>query len=368
MNLLSKERFRIGEGHPTAMRNANNIFQDGTTPMWRDVDGKLWAMSGHSHMGEIAMLCGETVDTLQKCYPIQTTFTVGKAGEAFDGVRYPDGVLPRGSIWPFGLYICPATHRFFCFFHNEAGWNGHGTGYDAWGLCDTPKLDTDFRHVGLMHSDDEGRTWVFDRWVLTGEQVCFTERYNPNGDGAKGQPFETISLGSGDFSLFADEQYLYLFYTIVRVDLQAECWDGCDVYLARTRRREDGVMGDFVKYYDGAFCEAGNGGKETPLVRNSWHPRVVFSRSQGQYLMSSCPIRARVFSGVVEDVVQVRTATDLLHWSDPICLEKDGQPFGNHYCAFAPKGHLSPFEIDDEFFILLNHNGTDVTAWDATLE
>ena len=367
-DFFSRFRVEVGECHPTAMNNAGDIYQDGTTPLWRDTDGTLWGMSGHSHMGHIAMLRGRCLEDLQEVYPIQTQFAVGKAGDAFDGVRYPEGILPRGSIWPFGLYICPVTHRFFCFFHNETAWNGHGTGYDAWGLCETPKLDTDFRHIGLMHSDDEGRHWQFDRWVLTGETVGFTEKYNPNGDGTIGQPTGVIRLGSGDFSLFADEEFLYLFYNVLRVDMTAECWHGGDVFVARTRRRTDGVMGDFVKYYEGAFCEAGNLGKETPIATDSWHPRVVYLKNHHRYLMSSCALRAGATHGVVEDVIQLRVSDDLLHWSEPIRVTKDGRPFGNHYCAVIPKGsELSPFVCDDRFYFCLNHNGTDVLAWDAEL-
>ncbi len=47
----------------------------------------------------------------------------------------------------------------------------------------------------------------------------------------------------------------------------------------------------------------------------------------------------------------------------------NGAPFGNHYGAVIPKGaHLSPFECGNEFYICLNHNGTDVVAWEAKLE
>lgn len=361
-------RVEVGNPTPTAFCNSIDVYQDGTTPLWRDVDGRLWGMSGHSHMGHIGMFCGTCPEDMRELYPIQTAFSVGKAGEAFDAIRFPDGVLPRGSIWPFGLYICPGTHRFFCFFHNESGWNGHGTGYDAWGLCESPKKDSDFRHIGLMHSDDEGRTWHFDRWVLSGEQVGFTELYKPSDDSAAGQPFGIIHLGSGDFSLFADDDYLYLFYSIIRIDMHAEMWDGCDVFVARTRRRNDGVMGDFVKYYNGAFSEPGNLGRETAIAKNSWHPRVVRLKQHDLYLMSSCHIRTHVPQGVVENVIELRTSTDLLHWSEPIRAEKDGKPFGNHYCAIVPKGtENSPFACDDDFYFFLNHNGTDVIAWDAQL-
>ena len=154
-NYFKDKQFIIGEGRKTVFSTKNNVYQDGTTPVYRDVDGKLWAISGHSHAGEVAMFSGKSMRDMQYRYPIHTNFSIGKAGEAFNGMPYPEGVLSRGSIWPFGLYICPNTHRFFAFFHNETGWAGHGTAYDSFGLCQTPDLDSDFRHVGLMHSDDE---------------------------------------------------------------------------------------------------------------------------------------------------------------------------------------------------------------------
>ena len=193
MSFLKTHRFVIGADTETQFKRADGIRQDGTMAMYRDVDGKLWAMSGHSHLGHIAMFSGKSVDTLEQLYPISTNFCVGHADFAFDGIRYPDGAKARGSIWPFGLYICPGTHRFFCFFHNETGWNGKGTAYDALGKCETPHYDSDFRHVGLMHSDDEGKNWIFDRWVLTANDPCFTELYNPNKDVAKGLQFPLAS-------------------------------------------------------------------------------------------------------------------------------------------------------------------------------
>lgn len=337
MSFFDEYEIIVGESKKTAFVNEIGIYQDGTTPMYRDKDGKLWAMSGHSHMGHIGMFCGTELSDMKECYPIKTMFSVGKAGEAFDGIRYPEGILPRGSIWPFGLYICPNTHRFFCFFHNEGGWNGKGTGYDAWGLCEKPAVDSDFRHVGLMHSDDEGKHWVFDRWVLTGEQVCFTERYNPADDCAKGQSEGIIRLGCGDFSLFEEGEYLYLFYNIVRVDMTKKVWDGCDVYVARTRKRSDGIMGDFVKYYDGSFCEAGNLGKETPIAQNSWHPRVVRLKEHDCYLLSSCHVNAGAATHVIEDVMELRIGTDLIHWTPPSAWKRTVSPSAITTVPSSPK-------------------------------
>lgn len=370
-DFLNRYKPEIGDGRETPFLNRLGIYQDGTTPMYRDGDGTLWAMSGHSHMGHIGMFAGSCLDDLKELYPIQTNFCVGHADYAFSGIRYPEGVKARGSIWPFGLYICPVTHRFFCFFHNESGWNGKGTAYDALGPCETPHFDSDFRHIGLMHSDDEGKNWTFDRWVLTAEHACFTEKYNPGAGTALGQPAGKIGLGGGDFSLYADpaEEYLYLFYNIAGVDMDKGRWTGCDVYVARTRRRSDGLMGDFVKYYDGAFCEPGNMGRETAIVKDAWHPRVLKLKDYGCYLMTSCPVRAGAeMSGLIENVMQVRSGEDLLHWSEPVRAERDGKEFGNHYVALvSDDGKSQPCEgSGNRFVALTNHNGTDVTRWDVT--
>ena len=365
-NLLEDYRFEIGEPSVTALNNSIGVYPDGTTPMYRDIDGKLWAMSGFSHHGHVGMFCGTCLADLKEVYPIKQNFCTGHADFAFDGVRYPEGVKARGSLWPFGLYICPNTHRFYCFFHNEAGWRCHGTGYDAWGALEhkgTPKLDSDFRHIGMMHSDDEGRTWTFDRWVLTADCVCFSELYNPDGVNVKGQKEGIISIGSGDFSFFVDhkEGFFYIFYNVVRVDMKKGVWDGCDVYVARSRLRDDGAFGDFVKYYNGSFCEAGNFGRETAIIKNSWHARVVYSEPLGAYVMSSVNVSPGE-EKLVDDIMRVRTGNSLLEWSEPITVYKDGNEFGNHYVAFANSDDKTqPYILtSNEFSIMTNHNCTDV--------
>lgn len=375
-NYFSDKKLIIGEERETPFSQKNGIFQDGTTPMYRDTDGRLWAISGHSHCGHIGMFCGTNPHDLKEVYPVTTNFTVGKAGEAFNGIRYPDGIESRGSVWPFGLYICPETHRFFVFFHNETGWAGQGTAYDSNGLCETPFLDSDFRHVGLMHSDDEGRSWNFDRWVLTAETVSFTEKYNPNGDSVIGQKYGLVSMGAGDFSCYVEEDgdFIYLFYNIIKIDLNKKSHEAVDVYVARTRKRSDGVMGDFVKYYDGSFCEAGNFGKETPVVYGAWHAKVCKLKDDGVYMMSASRViphstyKPNDGSSIIERVIELRSSDDLIHWSDPVAVTKDGVKFGNHYCAFYSANPEDNTEITgSRFVVLLNGNGTDVKAYDAEL-
>ena len=366
-NALKNYQIKVGESAETPFLQRAGIYQDGTTPMFRDENGKLWAMSGHSHMGHIGMFKGTCLDDMKQVYEIGLNFCVGHKDYAFSGIRYPEGVKPRGSIWPFGLYVCPNTHRFFCFYHNETGWNGKGSANDAYGNCDIPHHDFDFRHVGLMHSDDEGKNWTFDRWVLTGEKPCFTEYYNPEAGLVRGQDKGVIALGSGDFSMFVEPngEYIYIIYDIISGDTEKGVWKSCNAFIARTRKRTDGVMGDFVKYYNGSFCEAGNCGKETPIIVNAWHPRMVYLEKYGTYLMSSCIMRPDGVTPVILDEMEIRESKDMINWSEPVKAKKDGKIFGNHYAAMVAdddKGHPNVISGDD-FSILTNHNGTDVSRF-----
>ena len=371
---------KIDQHKKTAFQQEVGIFQDGTVPMYRDKDGKLWAIAGMSHKGHIGMFCGTNIDDMEQLYPINTNFCVGHADYAYDRIPYPEGVKARGSMWPFGLYICPNTHRFFCFFHNESAWNGKGTGYDAFGLNARPNFDSDFRHIGLMHSDDEGKNWTFDRWVLTSEEPCFTEYFNPNHDCTIGQKKGEIKVGCGDFSCYIepDGEYIYLFYDIIRMDTERQVWLSCDAYVARTRKREDGFMGDFVKYYNGSFCEAGNMGKESVLVPNVWHPRVTYSQKYKKYIMVGSPLSENVeeilqssfLAGRVANILEWRVSDDLLHWSEPQRIIYEGKEFGAHYMAIVDDAiDTCPQVIkDNDFTILICNTNKDVDGYTAHFE
>ena len=143
------------------------------------------------------------------------------------------------------------------------------------------------------------------------------------------------------------------------------------MYVARTRKRTDGIMGDFVKYYDGAFCEAGNFGKETKLFDNAWHPRVLWLEQQQTYMMTACQVIPSHTPGVrnVRDVTQLRFSKDLIHWSEPAYVEYAGKPFGNHYVAAVHNDGISQPNIatTGNISFLTNHNGTDVAHHTARI-
>jgi len=230
-----------------------------------------------------------------------------------------------------------------------------------------------------MHSDDEGKTWHFDRWVLSAEEVCFTDRYAPI-SGVIGQRGDIIRLGSGDFCMYVepDGDDIYVFYNILTMDISqkstGEAWLGCDAYVARCRKRADGTMGDFVKYYDGAFCEAGNLGRESAILSDVWHPRVVYSVPEKMFIMTSKPILSTMknrIEGVDAKarVMQISTSRDMLHWSKPEIVYRDGKPWGNHYNAIVPDDTVSQPNIltSNRFSLLNNHNGTDVMRYPVEL-
>ena len=70
---------------------------------------------------------------------------------------------------------------------------------------------------------------------------------------------------------------------------------------------------------------------------------------------------------VVDDETHVRFSTDLIHWSEPVTVYKDGKPFGNHYVAAVSEETDSQPNVanGDAFAFLLNHNGTDVVRYPA---
>ena len=162
------------------------------------------------------------------------------------------------------------------------------------------------------------------------------------------------------------------------MDISQNCtkdaWQSCDVYVARCRKRTDGAMGDFVKYYDGAFCEAGNFGRESAILENAWHPRVVYSIPEKMFIMTSKPIISTMkdkLEGLDEKarVMQISTSEDMIHWSLPEIVYQNGKPWGNHYNAIVPDDKLNQPNILalNEFSILNNHNGTDVIRYRAAM-
>ena len=91
-------KIEIGESFKTPFANEAGVYQDGTVPLYRDVDGRLWGMSGHSHMGHIGMFCGTTLKDMRYVYEAKTDFEVGAAGNSHDEALTAAGELARAII------------------------------------------------------------------------------------------------------------------------------------------------------------------------------------------------------------------------------------------------------------------------------
>jgi hypothetical protein len=61
----------------------------------------------------------------------------------------------------------------------------------------------------------------------------------------------------------------------------------------------------------------------------------------------------------------------MVHWSEPVQLTREGEPFGGHYVGmYSPDKTGSPSVLsgDEIAIILATGNGTDLTLFDALIE
>ena len=87
--------------------------------------------------------------------------------------------------------------------------------------------------------------------------------------------------------------------------------------------------------------------------------------------MSSCLARLKPNGGMVNHVMEVRESDDMIHWSEPVQLTREGQLFGGHYVGlYSPDTVGSPSVLsgDGIAILLAAGNGTDLTRFDATIE
>jgi len=355
-------RWIVSESSLSQYTNDNGVYQDGTLAFCRDKDGVLWALLGHSHLGGVSLWKGTSVDDMQKqCY-IEYNFHLGEAGKAFDGTFYPDGPRSRGQIWPYGLWIDPEDGRFYCFIHNETGWGAKETSYTVFGLNEG---EPDFRHIGLMTSDDQGKSWDFRGWIITSNKPCWSEHYRPDGMQG-GQRGRDIFLCAGDFTLYVNHKdgYFYIFYTQIEHNIDTKsCYDR--IYAARAPIESKGLPGSWKKLYNGSFSEPGNMGKESPVVENANVPCISYNYYLNKYIMTSYRRDCWV-SG--KGACQVAFSDDLVNWSKPELLAPDRKDLSKPYftiCNTEKEGMHN--ETGKTFRLFMESNGTDVEKADVTI-
>jgi len=348
-------KWEISHAEKTEFTNQNGVYQDGALCLCRSHNGFMYGILGHTHLGGVTLWKGGSVDCLEKMGAITYNFKMGVAGVAFDGENYPDGPKSRGGLWPYGLWIDPISNRFHCFIHNETAWEALETNYNAYGLNEG---EPDFRHIGLMTSDDEGLSWDFSGWILTSHEKCYTTKYSPLGL-LDGQSDEKVRLGCGDFTLFEDENspYLYIFYTQIDVEKHSGmCSDS--IYVARSAKEDKGLPGTWKKFYNGEFLEDGNMGKETPILLGGNVPCVSYNTFIKQYIMTSYN-RPCWIAG--QGACQIAFSKDLVRWSEPILLAPDREELSKPYFTICNINEKGKHDLtDDNIRMFFETNGKDV--------
>ena len=305
---LDVSKWSLSGAHPSEFTEASGVFQDSILAVGRDTSNQLWGVMGQWYGGGLTIWKGTRVDQMKKQYPAEYSFKLSAAGEAFDGIPYPDGPWSRGHIWAMGLWIDPDNNEFYCFVHNETGWDAYGTGYSAFGPATG---EPDFRHIGLMTSTNEGRTWDFKGWIITSQYPSWTTRYRPE-DVKGGQSSEIIYLGAGDFSMFVNHKdgYMYIFYTQVRYNMATRKGAGSSIYIARSPIASKGLPGTWKKYFGGSFSQPGNMGKESPVLEGVFQGFVAYNDYLKSYMMSAGGTGG----------CHISFSPDLLRWTKPQLL------------------------------------------------
>ena len=355
---FSEKRLRwlVSASSVSQFTNANGVWQDGMLGLSRDGQGNLWALVGHTGIGELSVWEGSTVDDLERKYFVKYNFELGQAGKAFDGIAYPDGPRSRGWIWPFALWVDTRDGKFYAYIHNETGWGAAETSYGALGRNEG---EPDFRHIGLMVSGDRGQTWDFKGWIITSHEPAWTNRYRP--DRMKGgQDTDVVLLGAGDHSLFVNSRdgYMYIFYGQTAHDLKTNSARRDYVYVARAPIESKGLPGEWQKYFEGSFSEPGNMGKETAVLEGGAEPNVAYDTYLRKYLLTTY---SRSLWHSKLGACQISFSDDLVHWTKAVPLAPDRGDLSMPYFTMSNMDASGPTNVLGRVFRLFaGSNGTDV--------
>ncbi|MER5639072.1 RICIN domain-containing protein [Kitasatospora sp. NPDC002227] len=146
-----------------------------------------------------------------------------------------------------GLWVDPDTGNWYGLVHNEFTPQPFGDGlhYDA---------------IDYAVSTDQGRTW-------TVKDHAITSPYSTTRGDTAAFPNQTYYYGDGDQRLLVDTAsgYFYVFYGSRVVD-KSGGWKAFYEHVARAPISGKMAAGTWQKWYDGAWAEAGIGGRESNMV------------------------------------------------------------------------------------------------------
>ncbi|MEU6850395.1 RICIN domain-containing protein [Actinacidiphila alni] len=163
-----------------------------------------------------------------------------------------------------GVWVDPDTGDWYGLVHNEFTPQPFGDGlhYDA---------------IDYALSTDQGRTWTIKAHVITSP-------YSTKRGDTAAFPNQTYYYGDGDQRLLVDTAsgYFYAYYGSRVVDKNGG-WKAFYEHVARAPISGKMAPGSWQKWYDGAWSQAGVGGKESNIVPVSATSTTGYTPAADEY-------------------------------------------------------------------------------------
>ncbi|GAA4885179.1 RICIN domain-containing protein [Kitasatospora terrestris] len=263
-------------GHPTDTQASPYIDKDGTFYFQQSA-----ALYGATEHRQWDFYTGTDFDTATKSASLSGYVNPANSQDRNDDTTWrcnnsPTGLsasyAPAGSSYSqrnycdlAGLWVDPDTGDWYGLVHNEFTPQPFGTDglhYDA---------------IDYAVSTDQGRTWTIKDHVITSP-------YSTKRGDTAAFPNQTYYYGDGDQRLFVDAAsgYFYVFYGSRVVD-KAGGWKAFHEHVARAPIASKMAPSSWQKWYNGAWTEAGVGGRESNMVPVNGSSTTGYTPTSGEY-------------------------------------------------------------------------------------
>ncbi|MFG2825448.1 RICIN domain-containing protein [Kitasatospora sp. NPDC048365] len=262
-------------GHPTDTPAVPYIDKDGT--FWFQQSAALY---GTNDVRYWDFFSGTDFDTASRNATVSNYVNPANSSDRNNDTTWrcnnsPTGLeatnAPAGSGYAHknycdlsGVWIDPDTGDWYGLVHNEFTPQPFGDGlhYDA---------------IDYAVSTDQGRTWKIKDHVITSP-------YSTKRGDTAAFPNQTYYYGDGDQRLFVDAAsgYFYVFYGSRVVD-KSGGWKAFHEHVARAPISGKMAPGSWQKWYNGAWTEAGVGGRESNMVPVDGSSTTGYTPASGEY-------------------------------------------------------------------------------------
>ncbi|GAA2741920.1 RICIN domain-containing protein [Kitasatospora cinereorecta] len=248
----------VGYAHPT----------DTPAVPYLDKDGSFWfqqsaALYGKNDPRYWDFFTGSDFDTAARSAAVSDSVNPANASDKNNDTTWRCNNSPTGKSASFatgstsyaqknycdlsGIWVDPDTGNWYGLVHNEF----------------TPQPFNDGLHFDAIDyavSTDQGKTWAVKDHVITSP-------YSTTRGDTAAFPNQTYYYGDGDQRLLVDTAsgYFYVFYGSRVID-KTGGWTAFYEHAARAPIASKMAPGSWQKWYDGAWTEAGVGGRESDMV------------------------------------------------------------------------------------------------------